>query len=125
MAFTFANELISDLHKDAYGFRPSQRFFDDWKSYSDEEKQEVWDALIHTMEYNQKEEARHEADNLNKFRETVRKVMNTCGVAWNDAIDYLWDAEDDTTDFDYFLWNYGIGYNDRRNIRKLYEEAAQ
>ena len=27
MAYTFDENLVSDLHKDAYGFRPSQSFW--------------------------------------------------------------------------------------------------
>ena len=30
MTYTFADELISDLHKDAHGMRPSAAFMDAW-----------------------------------------------------------------------------------------------
>lgn len=126
MAYTFANDLISDLHKDAYGFRPSQRFFNDWNSYTDDEKQEVWDSLVATMEYNQKEEARHEAENLVKFRNLLRSVMNAASCNWKVAMNNLIYAEnlDPNYELDYFLWNQGLGFNDRNKISKLFKEAA-
>ena len=43
--FTFETELFSDLHKDAYGFRPrGHRFYDE--NCSDEEKQQIWDDTV-------------------------------------------------------------------------------
>ena len=124
MAYTFSNDIISDLHKDAYGFRPSQRFFDDWNSYTDAEKQEVWDLLVQQMEYNQKEEARIEADNLVKFRELIRSVMDTASCNWKTALRYLADSENLDVNFelDYFLWGHGLGFNDRKNISNLFSK---
>ena len=124
MAYTFSNYIISDLHKDAYGFRPTQRFFDDWESYTDDEKQEVWDSLVATMEYNQKEEARIEAENLVELRQRVRMVMNLMSCNWKKALETLAKAEeiDLSYDFDYFLWNQGIGFADRKNIQNLFSK---
>jgi len=127
MSFTYDDNIISDLHKDAYGFRPTQRFFDDWAEYTPAEKQEVWDSLVSTMEYNQKEEARIEADNLIEFRKQVAATMRFCDCNWKKAVEFLADAEGEDVNceqgFDYFLWCQGIGYNDRQNIRNLYKKV--
>ena len=48
----FDSGIISDLHKDAYGFRPSPEFSILWELSSDEQKQEIWDDLIATLERN-------------------------------------------------------------------------
>jgi len=126
--FTYSDDIISDLHKDAYGFRPSQRFFDDWAEYTPAEKQEVWDMLCTEMERSMKEQAESEAAALVEFRKTVAAQMALCNVTWTKAVDYLADAEDIDIDcdqdFDYFLWGQGIGYEDRANIRRLYKEAV-
>ena len=61
MSYTYEDNIISDLHKDAYGFRPSQRFFDDWAEYTPAEKQECWDLLIDAMKASQEQEAAAEA----------------------------------------------------------------
>jgi hypothetical protein len=127
MSYTYEDNIISDLHKDAYGFRPSQRFFDDWAEYTPAEKQETWDSLVATMEYNQKEEERIEAANLVEFRKQVAATMKFCDCNWKKAVEFLADAEGDDIncdqDFDYFLWKQGIGYNDRAKIRNLFKES--
>jgi len=125
--FTYSDDIISDLHKDAYGFRPSQRFFDDWAEYTPAEKQECWDMLCEEMDRSMKEQAAAEAAALVEFRKQVAATMKFCDCNWKKAVEFLADAEDDDIDcdqyFDYFLWKQGIGYSDRAKIRKLYKEV--
>jgi len=125
--FTYSDDIISDLHKDAYGFRPSQRFFDDWAEYTPAEKQECWDMLCEEMDRSMKEQAAAEAAALVEFRKQVAATMKFCDCNWKKAVEFLADAEDCDIDcdqyFDYFLWKQGIGYSDRAKIRKLYKEV--
>jgi hypothetical protein len=127
MSYTYEDNIISDLHKDAYGFRPSQRFFDDWAQYTPAEKQDCWDLLIDAMKASQAQEEAAEAANLVEFRKQVAATMKFCDCNWKKAVEFLADAEGDDVDcdqdFDYFLWKQGIGYNDRAKIRKLYKES--
>lgn len=44
--YDFDENVISDLHKDAYGFRPDQSFWGLWAASNPEQKQAVWDNLI-------------------------------------------------------------------------------
>jgi len=127
--FTYSDDIISDLHKDAYGFRPSQRFFDDWTEYTPVEKQECWDMLCDEMERSMKQQAESEAAALVEFRKAVAATMKFCDVKeWNLALDYLADEADisieNEQDFDFFLWKQGLGYEDRAKIRRLYMEAV-
>ena len=126
--FTYSDDIISDLHKDAYGFRPSQRFFDDWATYTPAEKQECWDMLCTEMEQSMAQQKAAEEAALVEFRKIVAAQMEFCKTDWKTALRYLADAEncviDYEQDFDYFLWNQGIGYEDRLKIRKLYMEAV-
>lgn len=46
MAYTFDENIVSDLHKDAYGFRPSSYFWDSWKQSNADQKQRIWDGLL-------------------------------------------------------------------------------
>lgn len=125
--YTYCDDIISDLHKDARGFRPDEYFWEEWTQSPEESKQFIWDKLVEEMEQNQKEQARIEADKLVEFRETVRQTIRFCDVDWRGAVRFLADAEGDDIDegeqtFDYFLWKQGIGFEDRANIRKLYNE---
>ena len=127
--YTFDDNIISDLHKDARGFRPSEYFWEEWTQSPDNVKQQIWDALCVEMEQSMAEQKAAEAAALVEFRKTVAAQMALCNVTWTKAVDYLADAEDCDIeydqDFDYFLWNQGIGYEDRANIRKLYQEAIR
>ena len=43
--FTFDDQTVSDLHKDARGFRPHAAFMEGWNSSDDENKQDDWYQL--------------------------------------------------------------------------------
>jgi hypothetical protein len=42
---TYDESIISDLHKDVYGFRPRQDWWANWKAISEDAKQAIWDYL--------------------------------------------------------------------------------
>ena len=126
--YTYSDDIISDLHKDARGYRPSQSFWDGWKQSTEDDKQSVWDMLCKELEQRMADEAAAEKRSLDSFRESVRNTMNYYKVTWDKAVDILCLKSGDDIDceqsFDYFLWKQGIGFNDRTLIRKNYVEAA-
>lgn len=44
--YTWDSDLVSDLHKEAHGFRPSKDFFNRWQFADADARQEIWDTLI-------------------------------------------------------------------------------
>ena len=46
----YDQNLVSDLHKEAYGFRPSEAFWLRWKQASEATRQEIWDDLLVQLE---------------------------------------------------------------------------
>lgn len=50
MKYTYNEHDLSDLHKDAIGFRPTQYFWDCWMKLDDDAKQREWDLLISMLE---------------------------------------------------------------------------
>jgi hypothetical protein len=46
MKYTYDTELLSDLYKDAYGFRPDAEYFKAWKEYPDDFKQVIWNRIL-------------------------------------------------------------------------------
>ena len=132
MTYTFSNELISDLHKDARGFRPGEYFWEEWTQSPDNVKQIIWDNLCEEMEASMAAQKEAEAKALIEFRARIRQVMDLVSCKWHDALRHLMVAEGHEVghnthdeDFDYFLWGQGIGYEDRIKIRNLYKEAFQ
>ena len=126
--YTFDDNIISDLHKDARGFRPCEYFWEEWTQSPDDAKQQIWDNLVDEMNRAMEQQKADEAAALVAFRKVVAAQMKFCDIKWTKAVEYLADAEDMSIDceqdFDYFLWGQGIGYEDRLKIRKLYKEAV-
>ena len=126
MTYTFDETIISDLHKDAYGFRPREGFWNMWAAFNDDQKQVEWDRLIDVMNESMEQQRLEEESALKEFRKTLRKVMDTMNCSWNRAVEVLAEAEGDdlSYDFDYGVWKQGLGFDDRQKIHKLYEAAA-
>lgn len=71
MSFTFDEDILSDLHKDAYGFRPRAYFWREWQSSSNEEKQAIWDNLLVELEAELERERRAKAESLSAYEKQI------------------------------------------------------
>ena len=74
--FTFDEQTISDLHKDARGFRPHAAFTQGWHQSDDENKQAIWDGLLRELDHVQAEEARREREALADFELEVLRTID-------------------------------------------------
>ena len=54
--YNFDERVVSDLHKDAYGFRPDQAFWGFWAASNPDQKQAQWDNMINIMNRTSKNE---------------------------------------------------------------------
>ena len=45
-SYSYDSELLSDLYKGAYGFRPDYSYMKAWYEYPDSFKQEIWNRLL-------------------------------------------------------------------------------
>lgn len=41
--------IVSDLHKDTYGFRPVPKFWTEWYLLDDDGKLDLWDHMIEAL----------------------------------------------------------------------------
>ena len=122
--FTYDEELFSDLHKDAYGFRP--RIHNFYKS-TPEEKQKIWDATILDMNAAQEAEEARAADCVKDFKAEVDMVINTFG-AEDRATALKWITDGDRfffsrQDVEGWVYNRGILFTDYG--RTLVEELMK
>ncbi len=53
--YTFDEQILSDLHKDAYGSSPSNGFWRQWSHSTMDEKQDIWDGILFDLNDLQKE----------------------------------------------------------------------
>ena len=122
MAYTFDENIISDLHKDARGFRPSQYWWDQWELCSDVEKLVMWVSLIQerneAMEQQRKDEARA-AFALTQRLEQMYELGATSEVQ---ALKWIMEAEE-FDDYDiqygpsYFCYHFGLSYSAAKDFR--------
>ena len=109
--FTYSEELFSDLHKDAYGFRPRGHEFYD---VTPERKQEIWDYFCKIVEENIAAEREHEARALRDFEQ---EVQNTIELGAGDRATALrWMTQTETfyheQSVEHWVWERGILFTD-------------
>lgn len=109
MAHDFDDSIVSDLHKDAYGFRPSSAFWADWTASTPDEKQATWDRLVRTMQDSAAEEKAAEQRAIASFEATVTKLAGN-GLSREQVIRALDDANDCNGDRDYLCYKLGLPY---------------
>jgi len=72
--YTFDADTLSDLHKDAYGFRPrSEEFWNAWDSADDDGKQRIWDRIL---------------DDLDRALETEREIQQEAIAEFNRRVSH-------------------------------------
>ena len=121
--FTFDMDLFSDLHKDAYGFRPRyHRFYDE--TTTDEERQEFWDWAIRDFDIAMAEEEKRKADAIASFEKAIADSMVMCNCDRLTAIRYQLEAMDMLEEYDmgYVCYNLGLPYF--KGYEEEFESAA-
>ena len=121
--YTFSDDLVSDFHKDAYGFRPNEAFFSWWQSATNDEKQAEWDSLFDAMERREAMQREDERVAIVAFEKRVGTIM-LCGAGTRQrAIEWMQEAEGIMTigDVEFFEYLMGIPYGYIRKTAKTSE----
>jgi len=112
--YTYSDELVSDLHKDAWGFRPGEKFWFYWEISDQDAKQAIWDNLIDDMVKNDAEEARVKAQNVSNL---AKRIKDTCKLGarnYRTAIRWILEADglehDKYYGGDQLAWEFNIGF---------------
>jgi len=61
MTYTYDEQIVSDLHKDAHGYRPTSLFWIDWNNGSPSYKQKMWDDLLADLDVELERECAEQA----------------------------------------------------------------
>ena len=94
MSYSFAENAISDLHKDAYGFRPSVEFSMLWQLSSDDQKQEIWDDLVAIMQRSMEAEEAAEKAASEAFEGQIQAALLSGAADRETAIRWVVEALD-------------------------------
>jgi len=109
--YTFDESILSDLHKDAYGFRPRDIFWEEWSLADDNEKQEIWDRLVDIMRGEAELERARQLKCEAELEHTIEVICSKIvGSTREDAIRFLHDAYDTHGDVEYLEYNLGVRY---------------
>jgi len=104
-------DLISDLHKEVYGFRPTQDWWADWNASSDSQKEKVWDEYNRVNDLQIADLTHSEETNLQAFKSNIAKMMLDYDLTKLDAVRWWIEAEGlNETDL-----RYGSSYINYRN----------
>ena len=106
--FTYSEELFSDFHKDAYGFRP--RGYHEFWDATPERKQEIWDDVEQDFLQEMVREEKAKAEALEQFE---REVALTISYGAGDRATALrWMTQNalfhHEQDVEHWVWNQGI-----------------
>ena len=119
--YTYSEELFSDFHKDAYGFRPTG---DHWfYGATPDEKQEIWDAVGRAFDRRQAEEAEIESQSLIEFEKEVQSYIELGAGDRQTAL--RWMTQNETfyhsQDIEHWVYNQGILFTDygRELVKEL------
>jgi hypothetical protein len=110
MTYTFDENIVSDLHKDTFGHRPSEQFWVKWEGSSNDEKQKIWDNLLVCLEAEIKAEKEREDRAVKRFEERVAKTMEVGARDREMAIRWIMEADKADGDFEYLEYLNGLPY---------------
>lgn len=111
MGYTFDENIVSDLHKDAYGFRPGADFWSDWTSASSKTKQTVWDGLLVALERSIERDHEEAAVAAKEFMDRIEKMIEYGAADYETALRWIVDAEgpfENEQDIEHFVWKQGL-----------------
>jgi hypothetical protein len=121
MTYTFDEQIVSDLHKDARGFRPSATWWSVWNRVSDDAKQDIWDALGQELNETMDRERRAQADAMIALHQRIQGVMLLGAKDEVQALKWIMEAEE-FDDYDlrygpsYFCYHFGLSYSAEKEL---------
>ena len=121
--YTFCEDTISDLHKDAYGFRPSQSFWSTFAAANADQKQAIWDDLCDTLKDTIAREKEEERLAIIDFDRRVKELIEMGAKDYTMALKWLHEAYDTNGDNDYLEYMLGLPYGYLVKARIAAEEA--
>ena len=110
--YTYSEQLYSDFHKDAYGFRPSHD--DPFYTASPERKQVIWNLVAEQYEFKQNEEELEEARSVAQFKDWVQSMIDNGANDEETALRWIVEDRDfqNEMDVEHFVWEQGILFTD-------------
>lgn len=116
MTYTFDENIVSDLHKDARGFRPREYFWAEWNNSNDFDRQAIWDGLCRELSETMDRERQAEARAALALTERLEQMYELGATSEVQALQWIMEAEE-FDDYDiqygpsYFCYHFGLSYS--------------
>lgn len=113
VAFTYNDNIYSDLYKEARGSRPSFGNQAYWDELPPAEKQKQWDLLVAEMNQRHEDEQLEERRCIDRFEYWIRNTIEMGAVNRAQALTWILDAaaaEDPGFDVEHFEWQQGLPF---------------
>ena len=110
--YTFDENIVSDLYKEAYGSRPGECFWENWDASDNDRKQALWDAMVDEARADAERELQEQL-NVEKYLEdtvipNIQSYLNGC--TREDAIRHLHETYETDGDIEYLEYHLGVRY---------------
>ena len=127
--YTFDENLISDLHKDAYGFRPSESFWASFAAFNPDQKQALWDSMIADLQGAMEEDRKMEELAISEFEKRIDGNIELGAKSREDAIRWVIDSlklteQDLWYGGEYVCYSLGLPYSYAKQFDSVLKEAA-
>ena len=89
MNFTFDENIVSDLHKDAHGYRPTSLFWIDWNNGSNSYKQKMWNDLLEDHATEMESAAKAEVAAIKALELEIVNALDVGASSREDAVRWI------------------------------------
>lgn len=126
MTYTFDENIVSDLHKDARGFRPTQYWWDQWSLCTDTQKQTMWDGLCVELDEEMDRERVEKARAMLAVTERLEQMYKLGAKSEVQALQWIMKAEE-FSDYDlqygadYFCYHFCLDYTEGKKAFRIQE----
>lgn len=127
--YTFDEQIVSDLHKDARGWRPREYFWNEWDAASDDEKQVIWDRLLDELDWEMERQKRAHERAIADFEENISINMSVGALTREVAIRWIVESlNPDEIDLRYggswVCYELGLPYSMEKEFESICKELA-
>jgi hypothetical protein len=108
--YTYCEDSFSDLHKEAYGMRPRESYYEWLQKASPDEKQAEWDLLVAAAARAYQEVKAMEKEATERFEAHVADVIALGAKDRATALRWIMDGSDADGDWDYLCYLKGLPF---------------
>lgn len=99
---TYDSNIVSDLHKDAFGFRPSRDWWIEWNEAGVDAKQIIWDDLLADLADSNAREVEEQTHAAIAFEQQIAEIRELMNNTREDAIRVIIQAEDEERNVEFY-----------------------